>query len=122
MSKLNEDQKLVLEILNKCEYDNDKIVTNFKSLIAEEIKDQKRQISAFQFGSYISKEVEKFGKEAMQVEILFSEEEVLLDNIELIKKLTNCSNLKIIPFNEETKPKSMKNSPLLGKPVFICEN
>lgn len=123
MKKLNEDQKLVLDILNQCEFNNEnKIITNYKNNISNQITDQKRLISAYQFGAYITKEVEKYGKEAMQVDLAFSEEELLNDNLELIKKLTNSSNIKIIPYDEKTKPKTMKNAPLLAKPVFICEN
>lgn len=123
MTKLNDDQRLVLEILNKCEFDDEnKIITNYKPLIAEQITDQRRQISAYQFGAFITKEVEKYGKEAMQVDLVFSEEEVLNENLELIKKLTNSSNVKVVPYDEKTKPKSMKNAPLLAKPVFICDN
>lgn len=123
MKNLNEDQRLVLNILNQCEFNNEnKIITNYKNSISNQITDQKRLISAYQFGAYITKEVEKYGKEAMQVDLAFSEEELLNDNLELIKKLTNSSNIKIIPYDEKTKLKTMKNAPLLAKPVFICEN
>lgn len=109
--------------MNKCEFDDEnKITTNYKPLIAGHITEQKRQISAYQFGAFITKEVEKYGKEAMQIDLVFSEEDVLNENLELIKKLTNSSNVKVVPFDEKTKPKSMKNAPLLAKPVFICEN
>lgn len=123
MKKLNDDQRLVLDILNQCEFNNEnKIITNYKNSISNQITDQKRLISAYQFGAFITKEVEKYGKEAMQVDLAFSEEELLNDNLELIKKLTNSSNIKIVPYDEKTKPKTMKNAPLLAKPVFICDN
>ena len=122
LQSLSEDQKYVLSVLNQSEFDeSNKIVSDFKSIIKEKITDKQKQISAFQFGAYIAKEVEKYGKEAMQLELGFTEEAVLNENIELIKKVTNTSNIKIVSYSDNTKPKGMKQAPIPGSPVFHCE-
>ncbi len=74
-----------------------------------------------QFGSFIAKEVEKYGKEAMQIDLAFTEDILLENNLDFIKKLTNTKNISFIPFAEETKPIGLKIAPIPGNPVFQCE-
>ncbi len=112
----------VLSVLNSCEFDDScKIVTDYKAILKEKISDQKKLISAYQFGAYITKEVEKVGKEAMNTELGFSEIELLNENLDLIKTLTKASSIKVVPFTEETKLKGHKNAPIPGKPIFYCD-
>ncbi len=122
LPKLSDDQRFVLEVLNISEFDeSNKITSDYKALIKEKITDKQKQIQAFQFGSYIAKEVEKYGKEAMQIDLSFKEDTLLNENLDLIKKLTSTSNIAIVPFIEEKKPKGVKQAPIPGSPVFICE-
>jgi len=97
------------------------VVSDWKEEIKKQIKDQKRVIGAFQFGSYIAKEVEKYGSEAMQLKLPFSEVELLNENLELIKLLTKTSKISILEFNDKTKPKKVKTNPIPGKPILFCE-
>ena len=121
LPKLSEDQLLVLTILNKSEFDDsNKLLSDFKPELREKISDNKRQISAFQFGSYIAKEVEKYGKEAMQIDLGFTENDILEENLELIKNLTKTKLIKILPFDDKTKPKGVKQAPIPGKPIYYC--
>lgn len=108
--------------MNNCEFDDsNKIVSNYKAILKEKISDQKKLISAFQFGAYITKEVEKVGKEAMNTDLGFSEVDLLNENIELIKVLTKTTTINVVPFTEQTKLKGVKNTPIPGKPIFFCD-
>lgn len=119
---MSDDQRFVLETLNKCEFDDsNKIITDFKEIVKKQITDKNKLIAAFQFGSYIAKEVEKYGKEAMQTDLAFTEDVLLTENLELIKKLTRTTIINVLPFVETAKPKGLKQSPIPGSPVYYCE-
>lgn len=57
----------------------------------------------------------------MQTELAFNEFDLLKENEELIKLLTNTSNIVVSPFDELKKPKGIKSNPIPGKPIFFCE-
>lgn len=115
-------QLTVQNILTKCEYDdNGKIISDYKKKIKDEIQDQTTLIKAFQYGAYVVKEVERVGHEVLKHDLEFSEQTILEENMNLIKLVTKASNIKIVAYNEDDKPKQLKISPMPGKPVFYCE-
>lgn len=57
----------------------------------------------------------------MQMDLAFSEEGILNENLDLIKSLTRTTNISIIPFDEKNKPKGIKQAPIPGVPVFQCD-
>ena len=73
-----------------------------------------------EFASFKAKEVENYGKEALEAHLQFNEEEVLKNNIELFTKLTKVS--EIVEFNEGNKPKNMRDNIMPGKPLFVIGN
>ena len=75
-----------------------------------------------EFASFKAKEVENYGKEALEDHLQFNEEEVLKNNIELFTKLTKVSEIEVVEFNEGNKPKNMRDNAMPGKPLFVIGN
>lgn len=122
LPQLSEDQKLVLDVLKSSEFDeSNKIITDFRAELKKTMTDQKRWISASTFGAFIAKEVEVYGFEAMNTDLGFSEVELLEQNSSLIQNLTKVCSIKVVAFDENTKLKGVKSSPIPGKPIFFCE-
>ena len=124
----NENQKLILNILRKQEYnENNQLINNEKSnpLYKKQIMDilkekSKKEIGNFlEFASFLIKEVENNGLQALSDKLDFNEENVLNENIEIIKKLTKVNNIEIEEYNENNKPKGNKDSAIPGKPIVF---
>jgi len=72
-----------------------------------------------EFASYKVKEVESYGKEALEDHLQINEEEVLKNNVELFKKLTKVSQIEIMEYKDELKPKNSRERSMPGKPIFV---
>jgi len=123
-------QKLVLEFLKKQTYDeNNKITSldekgnpNYKNEILSDNKfDKNSKKNMLEFASFKVKEVEQFGLEALNENLKFNEEEVLKENVELFKKLAKLKEIEIAEYNDNIKPKGIRDSAIPGKPIFIKE-
>jgi hypothetical protein len=116
------EQHRVYEILEKAEYsDNNKIITDFKSIIRKEMENSSLQTITLQFASFIVREVETYGMEVLSHELPFNEVQALNDNMGLIKKLTKTTNIEIVEYSDKNKPKGAKNVAIPGKPLFQAE-
>ena len=74
-----------------------------------------------EFAAFKAKEIENFGKEVLNENLQFNEEEVLNNNVELFKKLTGVKEIEITLFDEKNKPKGIKDTAMPGKPIYIQE-
>jgi len=121
--QFSQNQKIIYKILNTCEYDeNNKIQNDYRKLINKEITgNEKEKTAALMFGSFVVKEVDQYGKEALIMELPFNEYQALSENLELIKKLTKSTNISIIEYTEGMQVKGIKNAPVPGKPVIYLE-
>lgn len=57
----------------------------------------------------------------MQIDLAFTEDVLLNENLDLIKKLTRTTSITVLPFVEASKPKGVKQSPIPGSPIYYCE-
>ena len=74
-----------------------------------------------EFAAFKAKEVESLGKEALNEQLQFNEEEVLKNNIELFKKLSGVKDIEFTEYDEKNKPKGMKDNAIPGKPIYVQE-
>lgn len=81
----------------------------------------KIQKNMLEFAAFKAKEVEAYGKEALNEELQFNEEEVLKNNADLLKKLTGLKEIEFVEYDEKHKPKGCKDTAMPGKPLYIQE-
>lgn len=74
-----------------------------------------------EFASFKAKEVELYGKEALNENLIFNEEEILINNIELFKKLSKMEQTEFIQYQEDKKPPASKDLAIPEKPLFVIE-
>ena len=124
----NENQKIILDILRKQKYDeNNKLINTdklnplYKKQIAETLKNNdKKELGNFlEFASFLIKEVENYGLDALDEKLQFDEEKVLNENIEILKSLAKVDNIQLEEYNENNKPKGNKESAIPGKPIIL---
>ena len=122
-----ENQKLVLGILRKQTFDeNGKITSldekgnpNYKNEILSNNNIEKNiKKNLLEFAAFKAKEVESYGKEALNEKLTFNEEEVLNKNIDLFKKLSGVSDITFKEYDEKNKPKGCKDIAMPGKPLY----
>ena len=83
-------------------------------------ENSKKEIGNFlEFASFLIKEVENNGLQALSDKLDFNEENVLNENIEIIKNLTKVNNIEIEEYNENNKSKGNKDSAIPGKPIVF---
>ena len=123
-------QKEVLGFLRKQTYDeNNKIISldekgaplYKKEILSDEKIDKNSKKNMLEFAAFKAKEIENFGKEVLNENLQFNEEEVLNNNVELFKKLTGVKEIEITLFDEKNKPKGIKDTAMPGKPIYIQE-
>ena len=123
-------QKEVLGFLRKQTYDeNNKIISLdekgaplYKNeILSDEKIDKNAKKNMLEFAAFKAKEIENFGKEVLNENLQFNEEEVLNNNVELFKKLTGVKEIEITLFDEKNKPKGIKDTAMPGKPIYIQE-
>ena len=123
-------QKEVLGFLRKQTYDeNNKIISLdekgaplYKNeILSDEKIDKNSKKNMLEFAAFKAKEIENFGKEVLNENLQFNEEEVLNNNVELFKKLTGVKEIEITLFDEKNKPKGIKDTAMPGKPIYIQE-
>ena len=123
-------QKEVLGFLRKQTYDeNNKIISLdekgaplYKNeILSDEKIDKNSKKNMLEFAAFKAKEIENFGKEVLNENLQFNEEEVLNNNVELFKKLTGVKEIEITLFDEKNKPKGIKDTAMPGKPICIQE-
>ena len=123
-------QKEVLGFLRKQTYDeNNKIISLdekgaplYKNeILSDEKIDKNSKKNMLEFAAFKAKEIENFGKEVLNENLQFNEEEVLNNNVELFKKLTGVKEIEITQFDEKNKPKGIKDTAMPGKPIYIQE-
>ena len=90
-------QKEVLGFLRKQTYDENNKITSLdekgaplykNEILSDEKIDKNSKKNMLEFAAFKAKEVESLGKEALNEQLQFNEEEVLKNNVELFKKLT----------------------------------
>ena len=123
-------QKEVLNFLRKQTYDENNKITSldekgaplYKNEILSDKKiDKNSKKNMLEFAAFKAKEVENMGKEVLNEEMQFNEEEVLKNNVELFKKLTGVKEIEFTEYDEKNKPKGSKDNAIPGKPLFIQE-
>ena len=123
-------QKEVLGFLRKQTYDENNKITSldekgsplYKNEILADTKiDKNSKKNMLEFAAFKAKEVEAYGKEALNEELQFNEEEVLKNNVDLFKKLTGLKEIEFVEYDEKNKPKGSKDSAIPGKPIYIQE-
>ena len=123
-------QKEVLGFLRKQTYDeNNKIISLdekgaplYKNeILSDEKIDKNSKKNMLEFAAFKAKEIENFGKDVLNENLQFNEEEVLNNNVELFKKLTGVKEIEITLFDEKNKPKGIKDTAMPGKPIYIQE-
>ena len=123
-------QKIVLEILRNQKFDeNNKIISfddknnqKYKNEILESEKiDKNLKKNMLEFASFKVKEVELYGKEALNENLSFNEEDILKSNIDLFKKLSKLEQIEFIQYQDNLKSDISKDSAIPGKPIFIIE-
>ena len=123
-------QKEVLGFLRKQTYDENNKITSLdekgaplykNEILSDEKIDKNSKKNMLEFAAFKAKEVESLGKEALNEQLQFNEEEVLKNNIELFKKLSGVKDIEFTEYDEKNKPKGMKDNAIPGKPLFIQE-
>lgn len=124
-------QKFALGVLRAMKYDenfkiasvDEKGAPLFKNRIMKEGEgDPKARSALVEFAAFKAKEVEAYGLDALKEEMLFNEEEVLNDNLELFKKLTKnegIRDIEVVLYSEELKPKGNKDTAMPGRPLIV---
>jgi hypothetical protein len=115
------EQERVYEILKTAEWEENKILTDYRKAIMAEIEKPDLRTITLQFASFIVKEVETFGPEALNSELPFNELDALNDNMNLVKKLSKANNIQVIEYDEKKKPKSVKTIAIPGNPIIYGE-
>jgi hypothetical protein len=115
------EQVRVYEILKSAEYEDTKIITDYRKPIIAEIEKPELRTITLQFASFIVKEIETYGFDVLNSELSFNEFDALTDNMNLIKKLTKASNIKVEEYDEKKKPKSIKTIAIPGNPIIYGE-
>jgi len=94
----------------------------YKNEILSDAKiDKNSKKNMLEFASFKAKEVETYRKEALNEELQFNEEEVLKNNVDLLKKLTGLKEIEFVEYDEKQKPKGCKDTAMPGKPLYIQE-
>ena len=123
-------QKEVLNFLRKQTYDENNKITSLdekgaplykNEILSDEKIDKNSKKNMLEFAAFKAKEVENMGKEVLNEEMQFNEEEVLKTNVELFKKLTGVKEIEFTEYDEKNKPKGSKDNAIPGKPLFIQE-
>jgi len=123
-------QKEVLGFLRKQTYDKNNKITSLdekgaplykNEILSDEKIDKNSKKNMLEFAAFKAKEVESLGKEALNEQLQFNEEEVLKNNIELFKKLSGVKDIEFTEYNEKNKPKGMKDNAIPGKPIYVQE-
>jgi hypothetical protein len=118
------EQKRVYEILKASTFnENNKITSDYKKIIMDEMKssDANLRTLTLQFAAGVCKDIEIYGLQILDSELPFVEKEALNDNMNLIQKLTKTSNIELVIFSDETKPKKCKNIAIPGRPLILCD-
>jgi len=123
-------QKEVLGFLRKQTYDeNNKIISVdekgaplYKNeILSDEKIDKNSKKNMLEFAAFKAKEVEAMGKEVLNEQLQFNEEEVLKNNVDLFKKLTGVKEIEFTEYDEKNKPKGIKDNAIPGKPLYVQE-
>jgi leucyl-tRNA synthetase len=123
-------QKEVLGFLRKQTYDENNKITSLdekgaplykNEILSDEKIDKNSKKNMLEFAAFKVKEVESLGKEALNEQLQFNEEEVLKNNIELFKKLSGVKDIEFTEYDEKNKPKGMKDNAIPGKPIYVQE-
>ena len=123
-------QKEVLGFLRKQTYDENNKITSLdekgsplykNEILSDANIDKNSKKNMLEFAAFKAKEVEAYGKEALNEELQFNEEEVLKNNADLLKKLTGLKDIEFVEYDEKHKPKGCKDNALPGKPLYIQE-
>ena len=123
-------QKEVLGFLRKQTYDENNKITSLdekgsplykNEILSDANIDKNSKKNMLEFAAFKAKEVEAYGKEALNEELQFNEEEVLKNNADLLKKLTGLKEIEFVEYDEKHKPKGCKDTAMPGKPLYIQE-
>ena len=123
-------QKEVLGFLRKQTYDENNKITSLdekgaplykNEILSDEKIDKNSKKNMLEFAAFKVKEVENLGKDVLNEELQFNEEEVLKNNVDLFKKLTGVKEIEFAEYDEKNKPKGSKDNAIPGKPLFIQE-
>ena len=123
-------QKEVLGFLRKQTYDENNKITSLdekgaplykNEILSDEKIDKNSKKNMLEFAAFKAKEVESLGKEALNEQLQFNEEQVLKNNIELFKKLSGVKDIEFTEYDEKNKPKGMKDNAIPGKPIYVQE-
>ena len=123
-------QKEVLDVLRKQTYDENNKITSldekgsplYKNQILKDEKiDANSKKNMLEFAAFKAKEVETMGKDVLNEELQFNEEEVLKNNVDLFKKLTGVKEIEFAEYDEKNKPKGIKDNAIPGKPLYVQE-
>ena len=123
-------QKEVLGFLRKQTYDENNKITSLdekgaplykNEILSDEKIDKNSKKNMLEFAAFKAKEVESLGKESLNEQLQFNEEEVLKNNIELFKKLSGVKDIEFTEYDEKNKPKGMKDNAIPGKPIYVQE-
>lgn len=118
------EQKRVYEILKASTFDEkNKITSDYKKIIMDEMKssDANLRVLTLQFAAGVCKDIEIYGIQILDSELPFVEKDALNDNMSLIQKLTKTSNIELVIFSDETKPKKCKSIAIPGRPLILSE-
>jgi leucyl-tRNA synthetase len=123
-------QKEVLGFLRKQTYDENNKITSLdekgsplykNEILNDENIDKNSKKNMLEFAAFKAKEVEAMGKEVLNEQLQFNEEEVLKNNVELFKKLTGVKEIEFAEYDEKNKPKGIKDNAIPGKPLYVQE-
>ena len=123
-------QKEVLNFLRKQTYDENNKITSLdekgaplykNEILSDEKIDKNSKKNMLEFAAFKEKEVENLGKDALNEQLQFNEEEVLKNNVDLFKKLTGVKEIEFAEYDEKNKPKGSKDNAIPGKPLYIQE-
>ena len=123
-------QKEVLGFLRKQTYDENNKISSLdekgaplykNEILSDDKIDKNSKKNMLEFAAFKAKEIENYGKDVLNENLQFNEEEVLNNNIELFKKLTGIKEIEIQQYDEKNKPKGIKDVAMPGKPIYIQE-
>ena len=123
-------QKEVLGFLRKQTYDENNKITSVdekgaplykNEILSDEKIDKNSKKNMLEFAAFKAKEVEAMGKEVLNEQLQFNEEEVLKNNVDLFKKLTGVKEIEFTEYDEKNKPKGIKDNAIPGKPLYVQE-
>ena len=123
-------QKEVLGFLRKQTYDENNKISSLdekgahlykNEILSDDKIDKNYKKNMLEFAAFKAKEIENYGKDVLNENLQFNEEEVLNNNIELFKKLTGIKEIEIQQYDEKNKPKGIKDVAMPGKPIYIQE-